>query len=136
MDKQERMAHARAHRGGQTPQHKLTGPEALALQIESSKAQREEEARKKAAAANERETRKATTDESGYYILVRPQRYTGVAPPFEKMSAAKWDAMTPEEHMKYVYMRNTDPLNIKALPTGGGRRRPTNYKGQLNLRNL
>jgi hypothetical protein len=131
MNKVERMAHARAHRGGQVPDHKLTGPEALAKQIEDSKAQREKEMRERAAAASEREVRakeakkKQTREqqlEDGF-IKAIPRR--GHVREWKKFTVAEWEAMSVEQRCGYNVARTAEINNYYQLSArvrrGGGR---------------
>jgi hypothetical protein len=121
MNKNERMAHARAHRGGQTPDHKLTGPEALAKQIEDSKALREKEARERSAAASEREARSKKAQENlsresqlkEGFIKAKLKR--GHNAEWKTYTVREWEGMTVPERAKFIFQRTADPNNYYQL---------------------
>ena len=134
MDKYERMANARAHRGGNTPDHKLTGPEALAKQIANSSAQREKEARERSAAANDREARNKKVQENlsreaqlkEGFIKAKLKR--GPNAEWKKYTVREWEGMTVSERQKFIFQRTVDPNNYYPLSgriTNSGRGRGT-----------
>jgi hypothetical protein len=121
MDKNQRMAHARAHRGGNVPDHKLTGPEALAKQIANSTTQREKEMRERAAAVSEREVRAKETKKKQSreeqlkegFIKAIPRR--GHVREWKMFTVAEWEAMEVHERAGYNFARTTEPNNYYQL---------------------
>ena len=121
MDKNDRMAHARAHRGGNVPDHKLTGPETLAKQIEESKALREQEMRKRAAAAGEREARneeaksKLTREQQLKEAFIKAKLIQGSDQTWKTFTVREWEAMDDARKRKFIFQRTAEPNNYYQL---------------------
>jgi hypothetical protein len=121
MDKNQRMAHARAHRGGNVPDHKLTGPEALAKQIANSATQREKEMRERAAAAGEREARneeakkKLTREQQLTEAFIKAKLIQGSDQTWKTFTVREWEAMDAAQKRKFIFQRTAEPNNYYQL---------------------
>ena len=120
-NKVDRMAHARGHRGGNVPAHKLTGSESLQKQIADASAVRETAMRERAAAASEREARneeaksKLTREQQLKEAFIKAKLIQGSDQTWKTFTVREWEAMDDARKRKFIFQRTTEPNNYHQL---------------------